>query len=272
MDHRFHTESRIAARYLLGQLTPAERARFEEHYLDCPTCLDRLEAAEAYQLELQNAAPPPGGQPPVRLTARWFNLRWPTLMIAGAAALLLAMTLLFYFAETRRLRHELEEQARAATIKSPSPTPTTTEPEPSVENQLQAALAEQMSKMTQPQVNTPIYDLSVATRGAETQPGSINEIILPSSPGWLVFSLDLEGAPEHKTYGATLETGGRIIWRQNGLQPNRDETLTISFHSSFFQPGEYMIVLAGGSSAGQPVTVANYPFRISRKNPKNRLR
>lgn len=271
MDHKFHTEPRIAARYLMGQLSAAERSRFEEHYLDCKICLDRLEAAEAYQLELQNAAQSSDGQPPARLTARLFNLRWPTIALAGAFAILLALPLLFYFTQTRRLRHELE-QARAVAIKPSAPTPAAPEQQPSAENQLQAALAAQMSKMTQPQVNTPIYDLSVATRAAETQPGSINEIILPGSPGWLVLSLGLEGPPEYKTYRATLETGGRIIWRQNGLQPNLDDSLTINFHSSFFQPGDYLIVLEGGASASRPVTVANYPFRISRKNPKNKLR
>ena len=52
MDHRAIEENQVPDRYLLGSLPAAERAEFEEHYLDCPACLEHLEAAEGLRAGL----------------------------------------------------------------------------------------------------------------------------------------------------------------------------------------------------------------------------
>src|SRR4051794_15461602 len=56
MDHSYIDEHQLAERYLLGQLSPAEAARFEEHSLACVECLDRLETAEKLRLGLRAVA------------------------------------------------------------------------------------------------------------------------------------------------------------------------------------------------------------------------
>src|SRR4051794_16643358 len=56
MDHAYIDDQQVAERYLLGQLPPAEAARFEEHSLACAECLDRLEAAEKLRLGLRAVA------------------------------------------------------------------------------------------------------------------------------------------------------------------------------------------------------------------------
>src|SRR5207253_4021188 len=49
MDHIYVEENQIADRYVKGTLPAEEAERFENHYLSCPECLDRLELAESVQ-------------------------------------------------------------------------------------------------------------------------------------------------------------------------------------------------------------------------------
>ncbi|HYN20033.1 MAG TPA: zf-HC2 domain-containing protein [Thermoanaerobaculia bacterium] len=49
MNHPDIEELQIADRYLKGKLPPEEAVRFEEHYLHCQECLDRLKLAESME-------------------------------------------------------------------------------------------------------------------------------------------------------------------------------------------------------------------------------
>jgi hypothetical protein len=40
LDHLIATKRNIAGRYMLGELSPAEREKFEEHYFNCRECAD----------------------------------------------------------------------------------------------------------------------------------------------------------------------------------------------------------------------------------------
>src|SRR5215831_20381209 len=46
MEHAHFDESDTAERYVTGRLSAEGRAEFEAHFVDCPRCLDRIEAAE----------------------------------------------------------------------------------------------------------------------------------------------------------------------------------------------------------------------------------
>ena len=93
MRHDQAVTTMAAERYLLDELTEAERDAFEEHYFTCPECAEDVRAGEAMRLEMQEAfrvtpqrAPLPF-RPPAR---RWFHatgaLPW-----AVAATLVLAV-------------------------------------------------------------------------------------------------------------------------------------------------------------------------------------
>lgn len=56
MDHPEAERDDYPERYVLGQLSAAERERFEAHYLGCQACLDRLEEAEAMAAGAREAA------------------------------------------------------------------------------------------------------------------------------------------------------------------------------------------------------------------------
>ena len=93
MSHDTAVATMAAERYLLDELTEAERDTFEEHYFTCPECAEEVRAGEAMRREMQDVflvtrerAPLPF-RPPAR---RWFHstgvLPW-----AVAAVLVLAV-------------------------------------------------------------------------------------------------------------------------------------------------------------------------------------
>ena len=51
VNHQIIDAENVAERYVTGRLSPGEAARFEEHYLDCPACCTRVEAAERMEAE-----------------------------------------------------------------------------------------------------------------------------------------------------------------------------------------------------------------------------
>ena len=42
MNHQQALEEHATERYLLGEMAPEERRAFEEHYLECPECLEAV--------------------------------------------------------------------------------------------------------------------------------------------------------------------------------------------------------------------------------------
>src|SRR4051812_21972216 len=65
MDHTYVEENQIADRYVMGTLPAEEAERFENHYLSCPECLDRLELTESVQRGFKRMA----GQDVAQLSA-----------------------------------------------------------------------------------------------------------------------------------------------------------------------------------------------------------
>jgi anti-sigma factor RsiW len=47
LDHLIATKRNIAGRYMLGELTPAEREKFEEHYFNCTKCAEDVRDLQA---------------------------------------------------------------------------------------------------------------------------------------------------------------------------------------------------------------------------------
>jgi hypothetical protein len=48
MDHKTAARSLATERYILGELSPAERDEFEEHLSDCPECMEDVSTAEMF--------------------------------------------------------------------------------------------------------------------------------------------------------------------------------------------------------------------------------
>lgn len=56
MDHKYIEDNHVAQSYLMGKLSPEEKERFEQHYLECDECLDQLRLAECLHRGLKAVA------------------------------------------------------------------------------------------------------------------------------------------------------------------------------------------------------------------------
>ena len=235
MNHRDIEEHHVVERYVAGRLSEEEVAAFEEHYLDCQACIDRVEDAERLQRGLQRVAEQEAARA-VRLGILGRLIAWSRARQAGLAvvALLLVAVLpaALQYRQLRGVRHELA-QARS---------------------ELAAAFG--------PQTNTAIFSLSPFRGDGPVSDRPVNQISLREEPEWIVLSLD--PGVEYPAYRATLTKGERTeIWRASDLVLDTLGAVVVSFHSTFLEPGEYLLRLEGVPAVGEPVPAGRYPLRVT---------
>jgi hypothetical protein len=291
MDHHYIEDHGIADRYLLGKLPAEERVRFEEHFVDCHECLERLEMTESFRSALQTVAAEDAAR--ASAYAKVGLLAWVARLSRGRRAVLLASAILLLLTlpaallirertagheelaqaktaaadwqrqseerqETaRRLEHELQETKQQLAEQHAQ-----LEAQLERERQARTRLAEELSRSAQPQV----FTLSTVRSGGEGQSRPVNQIVLPRSPQWVILSLELEPDPDHQSYRATLlAADNQRIWSASNLQPNSKEALALSINTNLFKPGNHLLSLEGLTSQGRYVPVAKYPFRAIKK-------
>lgn len=268
MDHQAIDAGNIPERYVTGRLEPEEAAVFEEHYLDCPSCCARVEAAERLQRGLRRLAEAaavraPGDSHPSRL---------PRLALAAAA--LIAVALLpawLQLGEVRRLRSDLDatREALARTRAEKGSTDRLegelqqTRRDLAAEAEKREALAREMAAALQPQTNLPVVPLT-PVRGGGPGDGPVRTLDLPGKPGWVAFWVE-PGDDSFPAYQATLRTAqGTIVFQASGLALNDLGALLVTVHSASLAHGEYRLDLDGLPSNGAPVSVGRFPLRIQK--------
>jgi hypothetical protein len=283
MEHSYIEDHNIGSRYLFGDLSLEERMRFEEHFIDCRYCLDRLKAVEGLRAGLRTVAAEEASRSrayaQVGLLARIARLR-RTALLAGVA-LLVALPAAFLSwewsierrdlarseqtsSEWRRRYEEREQAARklATEIQESSAQRDQLAAMLAREREERARLADQLDKAAGTEAIAPIFALN-ATRGA-TQDSSqpVDQITIPRSSKFIILSLELEPDPDIQSYRATLSTaGGRSVWSRSNLKPSAKDALALSLKSSFFKPGDYRFTLEGLTAGGRYAPVAQFIFR-----------
>lgn len=93
MDHNEALQSQACEKYLLGELPPALRDAYEEHYFSCPECATQLRCAAEFlgaSRDIFAASPAPSlGPSPVR--TGWFAWFKPAVALPAFALLLLVI-------------------------------------------------------------------------------------------------------------------------------------------------------------------------------------
>ncbi|MGH9766077.1 MAG: hypothetical protein ACREAB_01480 [Blastocatellia bacterium] len=290
MEHHHIEEQNIPDRYLLGKLPVEERARFEEHFIDCRECLDRLETTEDFRGALRTAAAEDATRGYARAgllarimwIARLIRARRAALLL-GAILLLMALPVALLIRERGRAREDLaqfrtpsaelqrqyeESQQRAERLerelqeaqRQSAEQRFQLEAQLERERQERARLADDLEKLKRPRGAAPAFILSMARSGGTGQP--INRITLPSSASRMTLSPELEPDPDLQSYRATVQTAdNQRIWSASNLRLNSRDALNLSLSTSLFKPGDYLLILEGLTQQGRYVPVAKYPFQ-----------
>lgn len=108
MMHSEIEKAETVERYVRNQLAPAECQAFEEHFLGCDECFEKLQTAERFAAGMHDAAE--RGLLEVRSQYQGMNSRWFAWAFTATACIALIMTGLAgwaYFGQMPRLRSEL---------------------------------------------------------------------------------------------------------------------------------------------------------------------
>jgi Sec-independent protein translocase protein TatA len=291
MNHDYIKQFDVVNRYLMGKLVAEESEQFEEHFIDCPQCIDQLKTTREFKkgLQLLSVEHASQGHSYLLKEPGSFFLQWRTWAIAASCLLLVAIIIsIVLFNRARSLRLEAYEAKSASSELKRS----YEEQQQSVlaaeqlHQERERSLAEQVQQLKEelqkpekersdtsggfrdwnkPGINLLVFVLK-SVRGGAQDPSEINEINLPRSPTNFVISLSLETEAEYKTYRAKILTDQRLLWESPGLKPDRHNSLTLGFNSSFFRPGTYYLTVEGVPSKAGAGIIATYPFRITKRS------
>lgn len=254
MDHESIQGNQIPDRYLMGRLSAEERLRFEEHFVDCPICLERLESLEGLRAGLKELsrdrmpATEPGRFPPVRLL-RGYRL------IGLLAAACLAVAVLppaFFFGELRRTKDELESARRTSdeVLRDRAELTRALERERSAGASVAGVAAP---------LAASVFTLNL-TRGAGTEVPD-NRILLRDPREWVILLLDRPEQPGFKSYRARISTTGRhSIGDALTASAASGEMLAVGLPPGLLPAGDYVLTLEG-LGAGPARNLATYRFR-----------
>jgi hypothetical protein len=289
MDHKYIEELDLVDRYLMGRLDADESAEFEEHFVDCAQCVDRLRTTkdliDGFRLM---ASRQPAEEPDYRARElRWYRLhsvspKW----LAAAGGFLLLVVIAAAVIPFNRIRlsrieadeakrdsaqweQRFEEQSRSAASADTKHQETErelterlTQLQAELENKREPEIAGLPDGSLKPQINMPVFVLK-ATRGSEPQSDSINRLTLPRTPTSFLILLALEGEVGYRDYRMTIQDDhNQLIWKSGGLKRDANNSLSLGLNSRFFRGGDYLLTVEGVSEAGARSVVAKYRFRL----------
>jgi hypothetical protein len=235
-----------AERYVTGRLDAAELAQFEAHLVDCPGCLDRVDAAAQLGAVLRRAE-----QAPVRVaTPRRVHRHWAR-RVAGwstlAAAVVLAVGSWVVARRARQGEADLaarlgasEQQLAQARQEIDRAHHTVVPPAPAAAPRA---------------TSVPVLVL-LATRGAD-----VPVLRLPEPGQPVVLTVEREDPPRFSLYRATLQTrAGAAVW-QDTVAPGSREAVFVGLDSALLPPGDYQLQLEGQGRGGRWTPVGDHRFR-----------
>ena len=293
MDHDLIDQFDFADRYLMGRLTADESSRFEEHFVDCPLCINRLRTTENFLMGLRattirQASPGEanGSKGVLRafsqvLSAKRLALAWVCLIVVAALGAVGAVR------QIRRLRFEVDQAKEAAAQRvslleqeRQSADESNRERQAIVRDltakirQLEAMINSREGKhagtspgpSTEPIINLPAVALT-SVRGNPNSPQAIDAVALRgSSITWFLISLALEGEGDSKDYCVTIvDDHKKLKWKKCGFKPDQNDYLSLLANSRLLRPGSYHLIVEGVTN-GVSRIIGEYPLSIVKKS------
>jgi hypothetical protein len=267
MDHPALEENQTADRYWMRNLPDAERRAFEEHFVECSVCLEKLETVERLRGGLKELPPGISAAAPVSSAIPISRDRLapprarPLLTFLIAACLMTATAAsLFFYGEARRARREVDsgrqDVGRA--------------------RQRQAELEQALQKERAPRPNpsdatigalgaaplaASVFTLNL-TRGASSEPE--NRVVLPEFHAWIVLLFDQPDQGSVRKYRVRISTAqGHPVGDSVSAGAASGGMLAVSLPSSLLASGDYRLAVEDAASGH---LLATYRFRAIPKS------
>ncbi len=283
MDHDIIDQFDYVDRYLMGRLTAGEISRFEEHFVDCSQCIERLRTTESFLAGLRSAAvrrasPEEGRAPkgPYPLLIRVLSARRTAL--ASVCVIVVASAAAVY--QIRRLRLDVDQEKQAAAQQEQR----FDRERRSADESREAKEKELVSQIRQlevviqslgqhegqapgppaePLINVSAVNLT-SLRGGESDSISAFKIRGPSI-NWFFISIRLEDEDDSKDYCVTItDSHDRQKWKHCGFKRTGQDYLSMLATSLFLRPGEYHFIVEGVTNEGGRRVIGAYPLVVSR--------
>jgi hypothetical protein len=242
MDHTYVEENQVADRYVMGTLPAEEAERFEDHYLSCPDCLDRLELTESVERGFKRMA----GQEAAKLATAhqlavvaWLARLGRMRQLGVLLAALLVVAVLPMGVEI----HKATQLAQArSTLEQERKRPAATRALQDELGREREARTRAEGKLAQALLPRAAV---VAFLGVERgEPGGSWQALRPPAGVWIVLEAPVD-PPFHSPYRAVVRNGqGKEVSRVEGLQPNERSSLSLSLPP--MPPGAYSLTIEPG--------------------------
>ncbi len=292
MDHERINQLGLIDEYLMGKLPEEESAEIEEHFIDCPDCIARLQMTKNFLQDLRFVAVEQASQPARLQTRRSFRHFLQTFVprpvVWAICCLLIAVIVIAAFAGVYARRSQTEAKAAKSLSEqwkqryeeehqsSVAASSRHRERELQQEERLRALeaklkdeetqrakLAAELDRQMRPEGNLSAFVLMAVRGGNPNASEPVNRIELSRPPASIAFSIPLEDEWRFEDYRATIfDSHHQLVWPNGRLKPNRYNSLFIVFKPNFFRPGRYELIVEGVNKEGGRERVGNYPFLI----------
>jgi len=226
MEHLRIEEQNLIDRYVRGTMPAAERAEFEDHFVGCAECQEQIEIAKSLRQAVRESIAETAGGWSGSDQVRERRLPWAGwrwAAIAACAGLVIAAGVSSVL---------LFEQQRART-------------------ELAAA---RLSLERAPVV----FGLSLSRDATEPR-----DIAVPSEQRWVVFLAEIDASRYARYRASVIGSQGEEIWRQDGIQPNSPDSISVAIPSGTLHPGTYTLLVSGAQPDGSSIDVARFPLRLA---------
>lgn len=229
MNHHDAVERSAAEKYLLNEMSPAEREEFEEHYFGCRECAADLRATAAFldeakkEFERQAAAGQSKRAPFIpRKRSRWDWMWRPA--FAGPVFAVLSLVIVY---------QNLPISSRAAGG---------------------------MSRTDLPEILPTLSLIGAGSRGE-----SVASLTARKGQPVLVV-VDIPATEQYSAYSCVLVApGGRVAWRVSVSPEQARDTVSIRAPAARWERGDYTLLVQGilGAAQEKPVEIASYRFTLN---------
>jgi hypothetical protein len=224
MDHSEAVRLKAVERYILGEFSPEEREKFEEHYFDCPECASDIKALArirtASRLILEGDAAAEVSSRERRADRGWFAWLRPAVAVPAIAAL--AAVVVF---ETAVTIPNLKRQAATGQI-------------------------------------AQVYGSSYRVQGSTRSGNTSKVLVAPNEAFGLDF--DFTPSASFERYkGSLLGPSGKSILTFGLIGQQANKELHLVVPAGLVNTGNYELVLAGENGTADSSTEATEVQRLS---------